>query len=184
MDLLILIVGVIFVFYIIYEKFDEAETDRIKAIEQAVKFKAWRIWLDKVTDVKFEEKSKKNFCEIGEMRERIRNEAGVEPTYMTALMGVMAQKGKIPFGVAGRGLTSPHSYVSFTGKGALEAYFKFARWYDIELRKNGVEYPLLYFYKRLQSYSEACELAKAEEHTLCYDTAAVFTWEPTAFLSY
>lgn len=102
-------------------------------------------WMRKVVDDKLEyELSNSADEEICNMQNRILNEARVsEVTSEMILMGLLAQKGKIPKNIADKGIRSRGIW-DYPEQQKWQEQRKFMLWYDRELGKNGIKEPLLF----------------------------------------
>ena len=102
-------------------------------------------WLKKVVDEKLEFEIK--FCAdntINDMYARIITEAKVTSVSPDMIvMGLLAQKGKIPKRIAEKGIHSRGVW-DYEEKLQWKEQRKFLLWYDRELGKNGIKEPLLF----------------------------------------
>ena len=102
-------------------------------------------WIRKVVDEKAEyEMQNADNKTIQDMQSRIMNEATVTSvTSEMILMGLLAQQGKIPKGIAESGIRSRGVW-DYAEKLRWKEQRRFMLWYDKELRKHGITEPLLF----------------------------------------
>ena len=102
-------------------------------------------WMKKVVDDKAEYELKNATDEeISNVNNRILTEAKIEEvTPQMILMGLLAQKGKIPKNVADSGIRSRGVW-DYAEQLQWKEQRKFLLWYDRELGKNGIQEPLLF----------------------------------------
>ena len=102
-------------------------------------------WLRRVVDIKLEyEANKLDSDDANKMRERILNEASlISVSDDMVVMGLLAQKAKIPRRIAERGIPS-YGIWDYAEQQRWNEQRRFMLWYDKELRRNGLEEPLLF----------------------------------------
>lgn len=102
-------------------------------------------WINKVVDIKLEyEMSRRDSEAVEKMELRIRNEANITQVYdYMILMGLLAQKGKIPREIADSGVRSRGIW-DYAEQQMWHEQRRFMIWYDNELRRNGLQEPLLF----------------------------------------
>lgn len=102
-------------------------------------------WMRKVVNDKYEyDLQYATDEEIYNMQNRILNEARVnEVTPEMIIMGLLAQKGKIPKRIAENGIHSRGIW-DYAEQQQWKEQRKFLLWYDRELGKNGIQEPLLF----------------------------------------
>lgn len=102
-------------------------------------------WVSSVVDIKLEYNiSKLSDDEIEKMAQRIINEACIETiTPEMVVMGLLAQKAKIPKNVADYGVRSRGVW-DYAEQQMWTEQRRFMLWYDKELRRNGLQEPMLF----------------------------------------
>lgn len=121
--------------------------DKMESIDNEMRMRIAReVWVEGVIDEKleYETENSENKEEFIKMRERILKEAQVsEVPYDMVIAGILAQHMKIPGHIARWGI-EPESTSGYAQKLKWIEQRKIMIWYDRELQRNGLPYPILY----------------------------------------
>lgn len=114
------------------EWFAKAEADHKKFVEMYTASNELMVWAEHLAC--------SNSAEAMVIRSRFRNEAGIEPSYDMIIRALLAQKCKMP------GSTAWSGFRCLPGKDieGRTLSIRFLKWYDKELRANGLPYKLLF----------------------------------------